>query len=177
MITLIVTFVQKHYKGFLAGAGILGLCLYVRGCTKAQEEIKNSPLPPNVSEKVSIKNGVVTIQTPTGVKHISGVREGTLTIMKDGTDKLDIRTYGWEHEVGMNGFINDAGGAVGLDLRYFYYKNFDALLGIGYGPKNKSLDIWAGIGYTIHTTWMSNTTVFIGYSVRNNPVAGLSVRF
>lgn len=136
-----------------------------------------SPLPNNVAEKVSIKNGVVTIQTPKDIKRISGVREGSLTIMKDGTSKLDVRTFGWEHQIGMDGFVNADGGAVGLDLRYFYYKQFDALLGIGYGPRTQKLDTWLGIGYTLRTSWISNTTLFIGYSVRNNPIAGLSVRF
>src|SRR5450631_903594 len=109
------------------------------------------PLPANVTEIVSVKNGTVTIQTPLHTKTISGVREGTLTLMKDGTSKLDIRTYGFEHQVGMDGFINSDGGALGLDLRYFYYKQFDALIGLGYSPLNKRLDIWAGVGYTIHT--------------------------
>lgn len=166
--------IKFRYKIGAFFALIAGLWILVKTHPKG---LVPGPLPANVAEKVSVKNGVVTIQTPKGTKSISGVREGTLTLMKDGTSKLDIRDYGWEHQVGMDGFVNADGGALGLDLRYFYYKQFDALIGLGYAPLNKRLDIWAGIGYTIHTTWMSNTTVFIGYSVKNNPVAGVSVRF
>ncbi len=155
---------------------LLALVFMFGRCSKKPKPV-SGPLPDNVSERVTVKNGVVIVQTPTGTKAVSGVREGTLTIMKDGTSKLDIRAFGWEHQVGMNGFINNDGGALGLDLRYFYYKQFDALLGVGYAPLNKRLDIWAGIGYTIRTSWISNTTIFVGYSVHNNPVAGISVRF
>ncbi len=172
-----IEFIKQHYKGFLSGAGILALCLYVRGCTKDQEEAKHSPLPPNVVERVSVKNGVVTIQTPSGLHKVSGVREGSLSIMKDGTSKLDIKTSGFEHQVGMNGFINADGGALGLDLRAYYYKNLDVMVGLGYAPRTERLDFWLGIGYTINTSWVSNSTVFIGYSIHSTPVAGISVKF
>jgi hypothetical protein len=166
---------KLRYKILAILSVLLGVFLYGRHTRKPKPV--SGPLPENVSEKVTVKNGVVTVQTPTGTKAISGVREGTLTLMKDGTSKLDIKTFGWEHLVGMDGFINGDGGALGLDLRYFYYKQFDALLGVGYAPLNKRLDFWAGIGYTPKTTWVANTTVFAGYSVHNNFVAGLSVRF
>lgn len=168
---------KLRYK-LLSVATVVGAIFLFGRCSRSPRGSKSpTVLPDNVAERVSVKNGVVTVQTPTSFKQISGVREGVLLIMKDGTSKLDIRTYGFEHQLGMNGFINADGGALGLDVRYFYYKNFDTLLGMGYAPLNKRLDIWAGIGYTIHTSWMSNTTIFIGYSLHNNPIAGISVRF
>ncbi len=172
-----LNFIQKHYKGFLSGAGILALCLYVRGCTKAQEEAKHSPLPPNVVERVSVSHGVVTLQTPSGLKRILGVREGSLTIMKDGTSKLEVKTSGFEHEIGMNGFVNRDGGALGLDLRAYYWKKVDLMVGVGFAPRTERFDAWLGVGYTFQTSWVSNTTAFIGYSVHNNPIVGISVKF
>ncbi len=177
MLITVTEFIKRHYKGFLSGAGILALCLYVRGCTKEQEEAKHSPLPPNVVERVSVKNGTVTLQTQSGLKRISGVREGSLDIMKDGTTKLSVKTNGWEHEVGMNGFVNRDGGALGLDLRAYYWKKVDLMVGLGYSPKTDRFDAWIGVGYTPQTSWVSNTTAFVGYSVRNNIVAGISVKF
>ena len=170
-------FLKRHYKGFLSGLAVLALCLYVRGCTKEQDEAKHSPLPPNVVERVSVKHGTVTLETQSGLKKISGVREGSLTIYKDGTSKLDVKTHGWEHEVGMNGFVNSDGGALGLDLRAYYWKKADLMVGLGYSPKTDRFDLWVGLGYTPQTSWVSNTTFFVGYSVHNNPVAGISVRF
>lgn len=167
--------IKLRYKLGALLALLLGLWVLVK--THPKGIVLSEPLPNNVAEKVSVKNGIVTIQTPKGIKHISGVREGSITLMKDGTSKLDVRTFGWEHQIGMNGFVNTDGGAVGLDLRFFYYKQFDVMLGLGYGPRTQKMDTWLGIGYTPHTSWMSNTTIFLGYSVRNNPVAGVSVRF
>ncbi len=175
MIILIIEFIKRHYKGFLSGLGILWLCLYVRACTKAQEEAKHSPLPPNVIERVTVKHGVVTLQTPSGLKHIAGVREGSLTIYKDGTSKLDVKTSGFEHSLGMNGFVNRDGGALGLDFRGYYWKKADLMVGLGFSPKTSKLDCWFGVGYQLPEPF-SNTSFYIGYSVHQTPVVGLSVR-
>ncbi len=173
----ILDFIKRHYKGFLSGLAVLAFGLYVRGCTKEQEEAKHSPLPPNVVERVSVKHGIVTLETQSGLKRISGVREGSLTLMKDGTSKLEVKTNGWEHEVGMNGFVNRDGGALGLDLRAYYWRRLDAMVGLGYAPRTERIDLWLGLGYTLQNSWISNTTIFVGYSIRNNPIAGISVRF
>ena len=156
--------------------GVL-LSVFLWGRCSRRPIIPSGPLAPNVTEKVTVKNGTVTIQTPSRTKSISGIREGSLTIMKDGTSKLDVKTNGWEHEVGMNGFINADGGALGLDLRVYYYKKVDIMSGLGYAPRTRRLDAWIGLGYTPQTSWISNTTIFVGYSVHNNPIAGISVRF
>lgn len=169
--------VKAHWRGFLLGAFIVALCLKVQSCTKEHIAAKNSPLPPDIAEKVSIKNGKVTIQTPTTTKTVSGVREGSITIGKDGKVKLDIRTKGWEHQIGMNGYFNGTNAGLGLDLRYFYYKQFDAMAGVGFLPQTKRLDGWLGLGYTPVTSWTSNTTLFVGYSAARTVVAGVSVRF
>ena len=169
--------IKRHWKGFLIGVGVLILYLQVQSCTKAKTEAKNSPLPPGVKEVISVSHGEVTIQTKTSVKHISGVRSGKLSIKDDNTTVLETKDKGFEHALGFDGAIAKDGWALGLDLRWGYWKSIDGLIGVNYYPRPKALDIWTGAGYTFNNSWISNTTIFIGYSVRQNVLSGISVKF
>lgn len=170
--------IKKHLQGFAIGVGVLALCLYVRSCTKAQIENKTSPFPAGVKEIVSVEHGKVTVQTKDGgVRTVTGVRSGKLVIKDDNTTVLETKTYGFEHEIGLDGSLGTEDGAVGLDLRFWYWKQFDAMVGFNYSPKHNFGNAWLGAGYTLSTSWVSNTTLFVGYTIRQYPIIGISVKF
>ena len=159
------------------GIFVVVLCLKVQSCTKAKYAPK-PVLDPKTKEQIVIKNNQVQVTTDKGTTTINGSRETKVDIQKDGTVKITEKTLGWEHQIGANAYGGRDGLGVGLDLRFAYYKNFDALTGIGYLPQNHKLDLWLGASYTIHNSWVSNTALFMGYSIMSHaPVAGLSLRF
>jgi hypothetical protein len=174
--------IKTHWRGFLLGIFVAFLCLKVHSCDRKHYEnhppVASKPiLPKDDKEQIIVKNGKVEVITSKGVQTVTGSRETIVNIKKDGTIKVSEQTHGFEHQVGFNGYISKDMN-IGLDLRYFYYKQFDAMMGIGYAPQTKHLDGWLGLGYTTVTSWTSNTTVFMGYSPINHAaVAGISLRF
>ncbi len=177
----VLAFVKSYWKQIiLVTVGVIAT-LNIQSCYHKIFPPKPSPvsttLPSNVKYRVTVKGDSVTIQTPTGTKTIVGVRGGTLDITTDDKIDLKVRDKGWDPRFGFNGYIGSDGGAFGFDFRPFYWKRVDLLTGIGYMPKKEQLDCWFGVGYTPATSMFSNTTVFVGYSVRKSPVAGISVRF
>ena len=183
MIIKLLEFVKAHWRGFLMGCFVAFLCLKVHSCDKKHYTQNppvapvKTPLPTDDNEQIIIgDNGKVEVKTPTKDTTVGGTHGTTIDIKKDGTVKVTEKIFGFEHRIGFDGFISERMG-LGLDLRYFYYKQFDAMAGIGYMPQDQHLTGWLGLGYTPSTSWMSNTTVFVGYTVTKYAIAGVSVRF
>ncbi len=133
MINIIFDFIKRHYKGFLAGAGIIGLMLYVRGCTKAQEEIKNSPLPPNVVARITVDptRHHLRIQQRSGkpVDTFLSDHPSTFEITSSGQVKVSSPQFGFEHKFFFGLTVSD-NLRVGAGLDGFYFKKLDLGLGV-----------------------------------------------
>jgi hypothetical protein len=180
MLLIILEFIKKHYKGFAAGALVLFLCLHVKSCEDEKIAAKNSPLPPNVTEKITVKNNTVTIQTPTTIKTISGVREGTLTIMKDGNTKLDLKDHGFVLNPIIGFGANGTGmkGIVGAEL--YYYKKLDLIGGVAADQDLSHAGAFVALGYCPENKFFHNSTFWIGpmmdVSGSKGIAAGVAVR-
>ena len=179
MLIKIVELIKNHYRGFLIGVGLTLFALFVHSCDKKHYAPKPAIiLPPNDKEIINVQPNKVTVTTNKGTQTITGSRDTKVEVKKDGTVVVTEKTMGLEHQIGADVYGGKEGLGVGLDLRFAYYKNFDALTGIGYLPTAHKLDLWLGCSYTIHNSWMSNTAVYVGYSATSKaPVAGVSLRF
>jgi len=177
----VLTFIKTYWKQLLLVALGVFAALNFQSCYHKvfppKPPVTSTPLPPDVKYRVTVKGDTVIVQTPTSTKTTTGVRGGVLDITNDGKINLKVQDKGWETRFGLNGYIGSEGGAFGVDFRPFYWKRLDLMLGAGYMPKSEQLDCWLGVGYTPTTAVFSNTTIFVGYSVRKSPVAGVSVRF
>lgn len=181
MLLKIATLIKAHWRGFLMGVFVLALCLKVQSCTKAKYAPQNATkivaLPKADKEIITVSNGVVKITTAKGTTTVTGSRGTTITETKTGVIMVSEKTYGFEHQFGMNAYVSARMG-LGVDFRGFFYKDIDCMVGLGYLPQTKSLDGWLGIGYTVHNSYFTNTTAFAGYSpMAHAPVFGISLKF
>jgi hypothetical protein len=180
MLLIIFEFIRKHYKAFAAGALVLFLCLHVKSCEDEKIAAKSSPLPPNVTEKITVKNNTVTIQTPTKTQTINGAREGSITIMKDGKVVTSIKNHGFVLNPILGIGVNNTGvkGIVGAEI--YYWNKLDVIGGMGADTYLSHTALFAALGYCPENRFFHNTNFWIGPMLdvtgSKGVMAGVSVR-
>lgn len=145
--------IKLHWKGFSIGAAIVAFGLYVRGCTKAQMEIKNSPLPVDIVARISADPGNhhLHIQPRVGkaIDTYLPDRPSTFDVHSDGKVTVSSAQWGFEHRfffgVGMSDHFRLAAGMDGL-----YLKRFDLGLGLADRIGNYTPVVFAKASYCVY---------------------------
>lgn len=145
--------IRLHWKGFSIGAGVIALCFYVRSCTKAQEEIKNSPLPVDVVARITVDpdHHHLHIQQRVGkpIDTYLPDRQSTFDVRSDGKVKVSSPQWGLEHKfffgVGMSDHFRIAAGIDGI-----YFKRFDLGLGVADRIGNYTPVIFVKTSYCLY---------------------------
>lgn len=155
MLTLIFIWeqIKAHWKGFLIGVGIAAFGLYVRSCTRAQMEIKNSPLPVDVVARITVDpdHHHLHIQQRVGkpIDTYLPDRPSTFDIRNDGKVMVASAQWGFEHRfffgIGMSENFRIAAGMDG-----FYWKKLDLGLGLADRVGSYTPVVFAKMSYCVY---------------------------
>lgn len=167
--------IKLHWRGFLIGSGVLALCLYVRSCTKAQEEIKHSPLAEHVLTRITVdpEHHHLRIQSRVGkpIDTFLPDHSSTFEVSDTGAVKITSAQWGFEHHfffgVTMSDFFRPA---AGVDL--FYFKKLDLGIGVADRIGNYTPVIFAKGSYLIY----DNLQLGLTYDNMRHIGAALTVR-
>lgn len=183
-------FIVKYWKQLLlVGLGAF-LMLKVQGCAhklfppKTPVSGPSSPttqpvLPKDDREIINVdtQHNETTVTTEKGTTIVTGTRDVTVEVKKNGQVVVTEKTLGFECRPGLGAHISPDGGKLDLTLDLAYWKRVDGLVGIGTDFKNVSnTEAFVAAAYQFSNK-IPNTSVYVGVNQHKDPLIGLRVRF
>lgn len=185
----IKNFVVKYWRQLLLVSLGAFLMLKAQGCAKKLFPPKtpvsgpSSPTVPVLPKddreiiKVDTQHNQTTVTTEKGTTTVTGTRDVTVEVKKNGQVVVKEKTIGFECRPGLGAHIGPDGGRLDLTVDWGYWKRVDGLVGIGTDFKNvQNTDIFIGAAYQFSNK-LPNTSIFGGINQHKNPLIGLRVRF
>ncbi len=167
--------IKLHWRGFLLGIGMLALMLHVHSCTKAQEEIKNSPLPVDTIARITVdpEHHHLRVQQRVGkpIDTYLPDRPSTFEIKTTGEIKVSSAQWGLEHRFFFGAFVSEAF-RIGAGIDCFYWNKLDLGVGVADRIGNYTPVVFAKVGYIVY----SNAQVSLTYDNLGHVGAGISLR-
>ncbi len=172
-LTKIYSFLKTHWKAILMVLGVFFLLNSARGCYHKIVSPRLhfgpsspivTPLPKDTKERISVKNGIVTIQTPTETKVIEGVREGSVDIKNDGKVILNVKNHGFSLVPQIGVAVNSTGPKITVGTEIYYWNKLSLLSGLGVDKYIKNTCVYLGLGWTPNKI-IHHTSLWIGGSI------------
>ena len=111
------------------------------------------------------------------IETITGIRDASMTVTKDGEVKTYAPTKGFVFEPGLSIGMDNQDVLLGLDAQFFYWRRLGLIGGVSAPPHSglriKDLRAHIALGYDL----ISNTSVYIGYNIKGSIQAGCRLRF
>ena len=127
--------------------------------------------------KVDTQHNQTTVTTEKGTTTVTGTRDVTVEVKKNGQVVVKEKTLGFECRPGLGAHVSPNGGRLDLTLDLAYWKRVDGLVGIGTDFKNvQNTEFFIAAAYQFSNR-LPNTSVYVGVNQHKDPLVGLRVRF
>lgn len=176
---------------FLSGLIYEG-CREIRDFLSPRTPSGNNTLKEGEKEKIIIdSNGDVKKirRGRDGKTQVEKISTGTgrveLVIKDDGTVEYREKVFGFIFEPGIQTSMDDDAVLLGLDARFFYWRNFGVVSGLSYAFKDDSnaedslrrFRVHAGFSYRLPFQKFRNTSVFAAYNNQGSYQVGVRTKF
>lgn len=178
-------------RGLIILVVVVGLLALKDGCQKfvPTNPTETEKLKDDEKERIIVNDSgdVVHVVRRTGrtvqdqvAYRDSGAVQTTITVANDGTIKVTQRTKGFIFRPGFCIGTSTDGLLVGADAQFFFIRNLGLNAGIttsvrGHADENVRAHI--AVSYRIPVSYFRNTSVYSGYSTKNEFIAGIRVGF
>lgn len=178
---------------FIIGVILAALAFGLSKCIESQRDRKEAIISTELKEgehaKVIINSNTKTITTvskrngssnskETKVIKKEGLRYASITVDDTGNVTVTAPTHGFVAEPGFTLFVSDKP-RMGIDCQLYYWKRWGVGFGTGIniGDEPRTIDAFGAVYYNFPFEIISNTSIFVGYSIRKQPVVGLRIKF
>lgn len=167
---------MKRLKQIAIGVLVLITGLWLYDFFVSEPHIDDTPLQDDEYVRVDVADRVVQVTSHAGssTKYVPSSGRSTVTVKDDGTIDVETKNKGLSLEAGM-GVGYDAIPRATLDVQIGYWNRVGAHVGLGFGHGHPFVVPFVSASYRLDRLRLQNSSVFVGMTLRKEPIFGLRV--
>lgn len=136
-----------------------------------------TPLPPEDQLRVWTGDNRIIVQDKQKVtnRYVPPAGSASVIVKKDGRVDIEVKQIGPTLEPGLGVMVSDKL-RLTMDARFFYLGRFGLVGGLGVGNYSHVLIGYGGVSYGLDQLGLSNTSLLVGYTTRQEVGVGIRVR-